>query len=198
MEVKKQYEEEAERLSFLEEQRDDLLESKESLNEIIEEIDEVAREKFMSTFEQIKDNFQSIFNIFFEGGEADLKLLGDDPLDSKIEIYARPGGKKLRSIRMLSAGEKTLTAIALIFGIYQVKPSPFCILDEVDAPLDDPNTRRFLEMIDSFSDNTQFIIVTHNKITMSAADNLYGVTMSEKGVSQIVSTKMEEEIQQLI
>ncbi|MCF7740375.1 MAG: hypothetical protein K9N00_01145, partial [Candidatus Marinimicrobia bacterium] len=198
MEVKDEYEKESERLSFLEEQRDDLVESRESLQQIIEEIDEVAREKFMTTFEQIKENFQSIFNIFFKGGEADLKLLGDDPLDSKIEIFARPGGKKLRSIRMLSAGEKTLTAIALVFGIYQVKPSPFCILDEVDAPLDDANTRRFLEMIDSFSDNTQFIIVTHNKITMSAADNLYGVTMAEKGVSQIVSTKMEEEIQQLI
>lgn len=198
MEVKDQYEEEAERLEFLEEQRDDLQESQESLNEIIDEIDEVAREKFMTTFEQIKKNFQSIFNIFFQGGEADLKLLDDDPLDSKIEIFARPGGKKLRSIRMLSAGEKTLTAIALIFGIYQVKPSPFCILDEVDAPLDDPNTRRFLEMIDSFSDNTQFIIVTHNKITMSAADNLYGVTMSEKGVSQIVSARMEKELENFI
>ena len=198
MEVKEQYEEEAERLSFMEEQRDDLLESKDSLNEIIDEIDEVARQKFMTTFEQIKENFQSIFNIFFKGGEADLKLLEDDPLNSKIEIYARPGGKKLQSIRMLSAGEKTLTAIALIFGIYQVKPSPFCILDEVDAPLDDPNTRRFLEMIDSFSDNTQFIIVTHNKITMSAADNLYGVTMSEKGVSQIVSARMEKELKELI
>jgi chromosome segregation protein len=193
MEVQDEYEKEAERLSFLQEQRDDLVESRESLNEIIAEIDEVAREKFMSTFEQIKENFQSIFNIFFKGGEADLKLLGDDPLNSKIEIFARPGGKKLRSIRMLSAGEKTLTAIALVFGIYQVKPSPFCILDEVDAPLDDPNTRRFLQMIDSFSDDTQFIIVTHNKITMEAADNLYGVTMSEKGVSQIVSAKMEKE-----
>ncbi len=192
MAVKDEYEEEASRLSFLVEQRDDLVESEKGLKEVIVQIDNIAREQFLEVFEKIRHNFQSTFEIFFGGGEADVKLVGDsDPLESQIEIWACPGGKKMRSLKMLSAGEKALTAIALLFGIYQVKPSPFCILDEVDAPLDDENVKRFINVIKTFAQKTQFIIITHNKLTMSIADILYGVTMAEKGVSQIVSVKLE-------
>ncbi len=192
MAVKEEHEQEKARLDFLTEQRDDLLESEKGLNEVIGQIDKIAREQYLEIFEKIRTNFKATFDIFFGGGEADLKMIGDpDPLESEIEIWACPGGKKMRTLKMLSAGEKALTAIALLFAIYQVKPSPFCILDEVDAPLDDENTRRFLNVIKTFAEKTQFIIVTHNKSTMAIADTLYGVTMAEKGVSQIVSVKLE-------
>jgi len=192
MTVKDEYEEENSRMTFLTEQRDDLIKSEKGLNDVIIQIDNIAREQFSEIFEKIRQNFKSTFSIFFNGGEADIKMIGhDDPLEAQIEIWACPSGKKMRSLKMLSAGEKALTAIALLFGIYQVKPSPFCILDEVDAPLDDENTRRFTNVIRTFSEKTQFIIVTHNKSTMSIADSLYGVTMAESGVSQIVSVKLE-------
>ncbi|MFA4838503.1 MAG: chromosome segregation protein SMC [Candidatus Neomarinimicrobiota bacterium] len=192
MAVKDEYEQENMRYKFLSEQRDDLIASEKGLNEVILQIDNVAREQYIEIFEKIRQNFQSTFSIFFNGGEADVKLIGDpDPLESQIEIWACPSGKKLRSLKMLSAGEKALTAISLLFAIYQVKPSPFCILDEVDAPLDDQNTSRFTNVLKTFSDKTQFIIVTHNKSTMSIADALYGVTMAEKGVSQIISAKLD-------
>ncbi|HQC61987.1 MAG TPA: chromosome segregation protein SMC [Candidatus Marinimicrobia bacterium] len=192
MAVKEEYEQEYTRWKFLSDQRDDLVSSEKGLTEVITQIDQVAREQYLETFNQIRSNFKTTFDIFFGGGEADLRLIGsDDPLEAEIDIWACPGGKKMRSLRMLSAGEKALTAIALLFAIYQVKPSPFCILDEVDAPLDDENTRRFTSVIRTFSENTQFIIVTHNKATMAIADALYGVTMAEKGVSQIVSVKLE-------
>jgi len=192
MAVKDEYKQENTRFKFLSEQRDDLVTSEKGLNEVILQIDNVAREQYVEIFEKIRQNFHSTFSIFFAGGEADVKLIGDpDPLESQIEIWACPSGKKLRSLKMLSAGEKALTAIALLFAIYQVKPSPFCILDEVDAPLDDQNTSRFTNVLKTFSDKTQFIIVTHNKSTMSIADVLYGVTMAEKGVSQIISAKLE-------
>lgn len=192
MTVKDEFEEENSRLSFLTEQRDDLIKSEKGLNEVINQIDKIAREQFSDIFGKIRYNFKSTFSIFFDGGEADLRMVGDsDPLEAQIEIWACPSGKKMRSLKMLSAGEKALTAIALLFGIYQVKPSPFCILDEVDAPLDDKNTRRFTDVIKTYSENIQFIVITHNKSTMSIADSLYGVTMSESGVSQIVSVKLE-------
>ena len=192
MAVKDEYDEENSRLRFLIEQRDDLIKSERGLNEVILQIDKIAREQFLEIFEKIKQNFKSTFSIFFDGGEADLKIIGDsDPLEAQIEIWACPSGKKMRSLKMLSGGEKALTAIALLFGIYQVKPSPFCILDEVDAPLDDQNTQRFTNVIKTFSEKIQFIIVTHNKSTMSIADSLYGVTMAESGISQIVSVKLE-------
>ncbi len=192
MAVKDEYEQEADRLNFLKDQKNDLVEAAETVRQVIKEIDTVARKKFLETFTKIKENFKNIFQIFFPGGSTDINLIGDgDPLDSKIEIFACPGGKKMLSLRMLSAGEKTLTAIALLFGIYQVKPSPFCILDEVDAPLDDANTKRFTKLLKTFANDTQFIIVTHNKVTMSVADVLFGVTMGEKGVSQIVSVNLD-------
>ena len=125
-------------------------------------------------------------------GESDLNLIGDnDPLDADIEIFAKPPGKHTRNLRMLSSGEKSLTAIALLFAIYLVKPSPFCILDEVDAPLDDNNVLKFTNVLKQFSKNTQFIIVTHNKLTMESAQSLYGVTMQKSGVSKIVSVKLD-------
>ncbi len=192
MAVKDEYETEADRLGFLEEQRDDLLESETTLQQVISQIDKIARQQYTEIFAKIKQNFKRTFAIFFDGGDADLKLVGDeDPLEANIEIFACPSGKRMQSLKMLSAGEKALTAIALLFGIYQVKPSPFCILDEVDAPLDDKNTQRFTNVIKTFAQETQFIMVTHNKLTMNVADSLYGVTMGEQGVSQIVSVKLD-------
>jgi len=190
--VREEYESESERLRFLKQQRNDLVKSEGSLREIISEIDKIAREQYLRIFEKIQGNFRETFATFFGGGVAELKLEGaNDPLEARVEVYACPGGKRLQSLKMLSSGEKALTAIALLFAIYQVKPSPFCILDEVDAPLDDENIRRFTTVIKSFATSTQFIIVTHNKLTMSIADVLYGVTMPEKGVSQIVSVKLK-------
>ena len=192
MAVRDEYEQELSRLKFLEDQRNDLVESEKGLNEVIEQIDDIARKQYVEVFNKIRENFKKTFSIFFDGGDSEIQMVGDsDPLEANIEIWACPSGKKMRSLKMLSAGEKALTAIALLFGIYQVKPSPFCILDEVDAPLDDQNTKRFTNVIRTFSQNTQFIIVTHNKVTMSIADSLYGVTMAESGVSQIVSARLE-------
>jgi chromosome segregation protein len=140
----------------------------------------------------IKNNFEKLFNLFFEGGNATLRLVGDpDPLEADIAIDAHPPGKRNRSLRLLSSGEKALTAISLLFAIYQVKPSPYCILDEVDAPLDDVNIRKFSRVLAKFCDETQFIIVTHNKLTMEIADFMYGVTQEQKGVSQLVSVKFD-------
>lgn len=191
--VKEEFEEEQGRLEFLTEQRDDLLQSEEDLLETINRIDTQARKQFLDVFNQIQTNFHKTFDLFFPGGQADLDLESDsDPLEADIEIKASPAGKRLQSLRMLSAGEKTLTAIALLFAIYMVKPSPFCILDEVDAPLDDNNSQVFTRVLNEFSTDTQFIIVTHNKITMEAADYMYGVTMEDEGVSKVVSVNFEE------
>ena len=160
----------------------------------ITEINTTAQEKFSTTFALIRDNFISIFRTLFdEGDECDLQLEeGVDVLECGIDITAKPRGKRPTSIDLLSGGEKTLTAIALLFAIYLVKPSPFCILDEVDAPLDDSNIDRFIRIIRRFSDNTQFIIVTHNKRTMEAANALYGVTMEEEGVSKILTVRFKD------
>jgi len=190
MAVQQEYEDEKSRLQSLMEQRDDLIASENNLRETIQKIDQVARKKFQETFGQIKLNFSNLFQLFFEGGSASLSLVGDpDPLEADIAIHAQPSGKKNQSLRMLSAGEKSLTAIALLFAIYQYKPSPYCILDEVDAPLDDVNIQKFKRVLNQFAAETQFIVVTHNKLTMEAADYLYGVTMEQKGVSKLVSVK---------
>jgi len=183
------YEERRQRLSFLTGQRKDLDDARQQLLEAIEKINHTASELFLKTFEQVSEHFRTVFTTLFEGGEAALMLTGDDPLEAEIEIMARPRGKKAQSISLLSGGEKALTAIALLFAIYLVKPSPFCILDEVDAPLDDANVDRFVRLLRDFSQKTQFIVVTHNKKTMEVADILYGVTMQEPGVSKIVSVK---------
>ncbi len=192
MAVKDEHEAESERLELLVEQKTDLMESEENLRETIQKIDREARKMFIETFEKIKVNFEKLFTMFFEGGEGSLSLVGDpDPLEADIAISVQPPGKKNTSLRMLSAGEKSLTAIALLFSIYQYKPSPYCILDEVDAPLDDVNIRKFTKVLRAFSDETQFIVVTHNKLTMEAADYLFGVTMEQKGVSKLVSVKFD-------
>ena len=155
-------------------------------------IDTAARKQFLKTFELIRTNFKKTFTMFFEGGESDLELIGDDdPLEADLNILAKPPGKHTRNLRMLSSGEKALTAISLLFAIYLVKPSPFCILDEVDAPLDDNNIAKFTRVLGKFSGQTQFIIVTHNKLTMEAAQFLYGVTMAQSGVSKIVSVQLD-------
>ena len=191
-----EYEEENERLKFLEQQRTDLVNSEKDLINTIKEINESAEKVFMETFSVIKDNFIKIFqSVFNPGDEADLILEeGVDPLEAKIEIIAKPKGKRPTGIELLSGGEKTLTATALLFAIYLVKPSPFCIMDEVDAPLDDANIDRFTKLLKDFSDNTQFIIVTHNKRTMEAAENMYGVTIQEEGISKLVGVQFNQEI----
>ena len=190
-----EFEEEKQRLDFLTKQRNDLLESEKDIVKTIEEINETAQNQFMDTFEKIRGNFVNIFRgLFNPGDEADLRLEENaDPLEGKIEIVAKPKGKRPTSIELLSGGEKTLTAIALLFAIYLVKPSPFCILDEIDAPLDDANIDRFTKIIQDFSVDTQFIVVTHNKRTMEAASTLYGVTMQEEGISKLVSVRFNED-----
>lgn len=190
-----EFKKESERFEFMNSQKEDLVEAKNTLKETIEVINNTAGEKFERVFEQIRENFRENFSVFFEGGEGDLKISfeDEDPLSAKIVILARPSGKRLGAIELLSAGEKALTAIALLFSIYQVKPSPFCILDEVDAPLDDLNVKRFLRVLHRFSDNTQFILVTHNKLTMESADYIYGVTMEQEGISKIVSVELGTE-----
>ncbi len=191
-----EYEKEKERMDFLHKQRDDLIASEKDLIKTIGEINSTAENIFLETFESIRVNFKKIFQTLFdEGDEADLKLEeGVDPLESKIEIIGKPKGKRPISIELLSGGEKTLTAIALLFAIYLVKPSPFCILDEVDAPLDDTNIVSFTKLLKEFSSNTQFIIVTHNKGTMEVAENMYGVTTQEEGISKLVGVQFNEAI----
>ena len=186
------YEEEQDRLATLREQRADLAGAEASLLETIREINETARRRFDETFGAVREAFQEIFADLFGGdATADVRLDGDDPLEAPVAITARPKGKRPVSLAQLSGGEKTLTATALLFAIYLVKPSPFCILDEVDAPLDDANVGRFMRLIRSFSDSTQFILVTHNKLTMEAADRMYGVTMPTPGVSRLVGVRFD-------
>ncbi len=188
------YEEEKTRLDFLQTQQRDLEQAEATLLDTIEEINTTAAERFRTTFTQVQQHFGTLFETLFgEGAKASVVLGGEgDPLEDPIEIFARPSGKKNSTIAQLSGGEKTLTATALLFAIYLVKPSPFCILDEVDAPLDDANIGRFMKLIRQFADDIQFILVTHNKLTMEAADRMYGVTMQEAGVSSVVGVRFDE------
>ncbi|GAB4172595.1 MAG: chromosome segregation protein SMC [Calditrichia bacterium] len=187
-----EYEKEKERLDFLKSQEADILKAEKQLLQTIDELNKTATEKFLDTYDAIKENFIKVFKEFFPQGEATLELMDpDDPLETDINIKVTPKGRKLQTLTLMSAGEKTLTAISLLFAIYLVKPSPFCILDEVDAPLDDVNIGRFSNALKGFSKNTQFIIVTHNKKTMEAVDAIYGVTMEEEGVSKVVSVQFK-------
>lgn len=187
-----EYAEQKERLDFLTRQQDDLVKARGSLQRTIAEVTKSARKQFLDTFEQIRQNFNRTFRRIFGGGRADLMILNEaNVLESGVEIFAQPPGKKLQSITPFSGGEKSMTAIALLFAIYQVKASPFCFLDEVDAALDDANVDRFARLLLDFKHQTQFIIVTHNKHTMAAADRLYGVTMDKPGVSTVVSMEFE-------
>jgi len=179
------------RYEFLVQQRADLVGAKAQLLEAIEKINVTASDLFVDTFEKVQVHFRDIFKTLFEGGDAELRKNGEDPLECEIEIVAKPRGKHLQSISLMSGGERALTAIALLFALYLVKPSPFCLLDEVDAPLDDANVERFLRMVRRFSDRTQFVVITHNKKTMEAATRLYGVTMQELGVSTLVSVHFD-------
>ena len=188
-----EYEETEQRYQFLSKQHDDLVSAKAQLLEVINRINTQTREMFRETFEQIRQNFRAMFTEVFGGGKADLILLDEnDVLESGIDIVARPPGKQLQTISLLSGGEQTMTAVALLFSIYQVKPSPFCVLDELDAPLDESNINRFIRVLQRFLAHSQFIIITHNKRTIGMADVLYGVTMQEQGISKIVSVKFHK------
>jgi chromosome segregation protein len=176
---------------FLSTQRKDLVDSIAQTSEAIKRIDETTRARFVEAFAAINTNFQHTFSTLFGGGRAGLTLLDEnDPLESGIEIIAQPPGKRLQSVQLLSGGEKALTAIALMFGMFKYKPSPFCLLDEIDAPLDDANIGRFVEMLRGMQQHTQFIVITHNRKTMEIADRLYGVTMEEPGVSKLISVQL--------
>ena len=192
-----EYEETEQRYQFLSKQHDDLVSAKVQLLEVINRINVQTRQMFAETFEKIRENFRTLFVEVFGGGKADLVLLDqNDVLESGIDIVARPPGKQLQSISLLSGGEQTMTAVALLFSIYQVKPSPFCVLDELDAPLDEANVVRFVKILQRFLGRSQFVIITHNKRTIAMADILYGVTMQEHGVSKIVSVKFHKEAEQ--
>lgn len=186
-----EYAKKKERFTFLTQQRADLHAAKAQLLEAIEKINVTASQMFTETFAKVHANFKDIFKTLFEGGDCELRMVGEDPMECEVEIVAKPRGKHLQSISLMSSGERALTAIALLFAIYLVKPSPFCLLDEVDAPLDDANVDRFLNMLRRFGDKTQFVVITHNKKTMEAAGCIYGVTMQELGVSKLVSVNLD-------
>jgi chromosome segregation protein len=185
--------EEVKRLEFLTSQRDDLVGARQALIQAIREIDGTARAMFLETFTAVQANFTHVFQTLFGGGECELRLATpDDPLESEIDIHAAPRGKRTQRIHLLSSGERTLVAVSLLFSIYLTKPSPFCLMDEVDAPLDDANVGRFTRLLDEFKTGTQFLVITHNPRTMQAADAVYGVTMQEPGVSTIVGVRLGE------
>ena len=181
------------RFNFLDVQRTDLQDAMRQLEQLIARINRESLTRFTKTFDQVRENFQDLFRKLFGGGKADVILEDpDNPLDSGIEIMARPPGKENRSISLLSGGEKTMTCVALLLAVFKSKPSPYCLLDEVDAALDETNTERFGRVIQEFLTHSQFIIVTHSKRTMAIADVMYGVTMQNRGISRKVSVKFEQ------
>ncbi len=180
------------RKNFLDSQSADLTQAISTLEDAIRRIDRETREQLQETYDAVNRHFGTLFPQLFGGGEAKLLLTGDEILDAGIQIMAQPPGKKNTTIHLLSGGEKALTAIALVFAIFLLNPAPFCLLDEVDAPLDDSNTERFCEMVKRMSAQTQFVFITHNKIAMEMAQQLIGVTMQERGVSRVVEVDMEE------
>jgi chromosome segregation protein len=192
-----EYRELDERLTFLRTQHDDLTASIRDLEKALRGMTRTAQERFRQAFEQINQDFSRLFQRLFEGGRAELRLVeaedADDPLESGVELMAQPRGKRLQAVTLLSGGERALTGLALLFAIFYYRPSPFCVLDEVDAPLDDANIHRFLRVLRELTDRTQFVVITHNRRTMEAADVLYGVTMEEPGLSKLVSVKLEPE-----
>jgi len=187
-----EYNLQSERKNYLDAQNEDLATALETLESAIRKIDKETRNRFRDTFDKVNTGLKDLFPRVFGGGSAYLEMTGDDLLNTGISIMARPPGKKNSTIHLLSGGEKALTAIALVFSIFQLNPAPFCILDEVDAPLDDANTGRYARLVKEMSDKVQFIFITHNKISMELADQLMGVTMHEPGVSRLVSVDVEE------
>jgi chromosome segregation protein len=188
-----EYDELEQRYAFLTGQETDLLTAKDQILKAIQEINRTTQKLFAETFEQVKVNFHEMFTELFGGGKATLRLMDEnDPLECGIEIEAKPPGKQPQSVSLLSGGERTMTAVALLFAIYMVKPSPFCVLDELDAPLDESNINRFIKILKRFQEQSQFVVITHNKRTISIADVLYGVTMEERGVSKFVSLRLQK------
>ena len=190
-----EYSQNAERKTYLDSQHKDLIDALTTLENAIRKIDKETRTRFKETFDELNTNIKDMFPKLFGGGHAYLELTGDDLLQTGVAIMARPPGKKNSNIHLLSGGEKALTAVALVFAIFKLNPAPFCILDEVDAPLDDTNVARFSDLVKSMSDEVQFIFITHNKITMEIANQLMGVTMHEAGVSRLVSVDMNEAVE---
>jgi len=184
----KEYEQLKDRFEFLETQRDDLLKAIDDLKTVIKKINKITQQKFIETFEKINEKLKEVFPRLFDGGEAKLVLLEPDkPLESGVELMIHPPGKKLTRLSLLSGGEKALSAIAFIFSIFLIKPASFCLLDEIDAPLDDANVFRFNDLLQIIGENSQIIVITHNKRTMEFADMLFGITMEQKGISKVVS-----------
>ena len=188
-----EYSETQGRYEFLTKQHADLTDAKEQLRKVIDRINKICSKRFKETFDLVNERFQKVFPVLFGGGEAMLQIV-DDPEKNEmgIEIIAKPPGKKMQNVSLMSGGEKALTAVALVFSIFLVNPSPYCLLDVVDAPLDDTNVSRFCAMVKEMSKTVQFIFISHNKLTMEMADYLLGVTMREPGVSRLVSVNMEE------
>jgi chromosome segregation protein len=184
-----------ERKSYLDAQAADLTEAMTTLENAIRQIDRESRHLLQQTFDTVNENFARLFPMLFGGGQAKLVLTGEEILDSGVQVIAQPPGKRNASIHLLSGGEKALTAISLVFALFQLNPAPFCLLDEVDAPLDDPNTDRFCRMVQSMSRETQFLFISHNKITMEIANQLVGITMPEPGVSRVVAVDIAEALQ---
>ncbi|HYQ37627.1 MAG TPA: chromosome segregation protein SMC, partial [Pseudomonas sp.] len=189
-----EYQQQSERKRYLDAQNDDLVEALDTLENVIRKIDRETRNRFKETFDQINAGLQALFPKVFGGGQAYLELTGEDLLDTGVAIMARPPGKKNSTIHLLSGGEKALTALALVFAIFQLNPAPFCMLDEVDAPLDDANVGRYARLVKEMSHKVQFIYITHNKIAMEMADQLMGVTMHEPGCSRLVAVNVEEAV----
>jgi chromosome segregation protein len=182
------------RKNFLDEQHHDLSEAISTLEEAIRKIDRETRELLQETFDKVNNHFGEMFPRLFGGGEAKLRMTGDEILDAGVQVMAQPPGKRNSTIHLLSGGEKALTATALVFALFKLNPAPFCLLDEVDAPLDDANTERFANLVSSMSDQTQFLFISHNKIAMQIAKQLVGVTMQEQGVSRIVAVDIESAV----
>jgi chromosome segregation protein len=189
-----EYEEELKRKEYMDSQHEDLVSALETLENAIKKIDRKTRTRFKDTFENVNKGVQELFPKLFGGGHAYLELTGDDLLTTGVSIMARPPGKRISSINLMSGGEKALTAVAFVFAIFRLNPAPFCLLDEVDAPLDDANVGRFTAMVKEMSETVQFIVVTHNKITMEMVYQLSGVTMREPGVSRLVQVDIDEAV----
>ena len=187
-----EFEEQSERMAYLDSQHEDISKSLETLEEAIRKIDRETRTRFKETFDRVDSGFKDLFPKLFGGGHAYLELTGEDLLDTGVTVMARPPGKRNSSIHLLSGGEKALTAVALVFAIFRLNPAPFCMLDEVDAPLDDANVGRYSALVREMSEHVQFIFITHNKVTMEVANHLTGVTMHEPGVSRLVSVDVEQ------